>query len=530
MLGHTLSGSLTRSSNRSSPVSHGVGAMSIRTMSDQLAAVSSATADSALPQTPDLAGAYPRLSDEQIQALSAYGRRRFAEAHEVLLRKGEQSAEFFILLSGQAVVLDDDGGEGRVIRVHGPGRFLGELSVLTGQVEFVTTLMQVAGEVLAIAARQLRELVVRQPDFGDLILRAYLIRRSLLIDQGAGFRVVGSRFSPDSARLCSFAARNRMPHRFLDIEEDPVAEALLSQLGVQRRELPVVVWREHSVLRNPSNAELAQALGLGASAPAKAVCDLIVVGAGPSGLAAAVYGASEGLDTIMIDALATGGQAATSSRIENYLGFPFGISGAELAERATLQAEKFGAHISIPGAAVGLRAQGGHYTLILAPAAEIHARTLVIATGARYRKLDVPRLAEFEMTSVYYAATRFEAHRCGNDAVAVVGGGNSAGQAALFLSRYSPRIYLLVRHSNLARDMSSSSSIRSRRHRRSRFIRIPRYGNCSATVRWTGSWSRTPAPGKPARWAHGLCSYSSVLGRVPDGWAASSRWTETVSC
>ena len=300
------------------------------------------------------------MSAAEIETLSAHGERRFVDPGEVLLREGEPSTYFYVLLEGLAGVFEDYHGRRRLIRVHGPRRFLGELSILTGQVEFVTTVALNAGEVLAIPADRLRGLALRQPELGDLILRACLIRRSLLIGSGAGFRIVGSRSSPDTQRLRSFAARNRLPHRFVDIESDAVAESLIRQLGVTPDALPIVLVRNHEVLRNPSNAELAEAAGLRAHGPQEEVVDLIVVGAGPSGLAAAVYGASEGLSTVVLDAIATGGQAGTSSRIENYLGFPAGISGAELAERAAIQARKFGARITIPSEARQLHRSNGH--------------------------------------------------------------------------------------------------------------------------------------------------------------------------
>ena len=275
----------------------------------------------------------------------------------------------------------------------------------------------------------------------------------MLIGLGAGFTIVGSRYSPDTRRLREFCARNRLPHRWIDVEEDQEAEALLREVGVTPEETPVVIWRGREVLRNPSNAELARRIGLRASSP-EGVCDLVVVGTGPSGLAASVYGASEGLETVALDAVATGGQAGTASKIENYLGFPSGISGAELAERATIQAEKFGARISVPAEASALSEEDGHYIVTLDDGEQVAARTVVIATGVRYRKLDVPRMEEFEAASVYYAATLMEARLCTGDPVAVVGGGNSAGQATLFLARYANPVHLIVREADLAENMS----------------------------------------------------------------------------
>jgi thioredoxin reductase (NADPH) len=253
--------------------------------------------------------------------------------------------------------------------------------------------------------------------------------------------------------LREFAARNRLPHRWIDLEADRSSEMLLRELGVTAEETPVVVWRDR-VLRNPTNAELAQAIGLPVPSRREAACDLVVVGAGPAGLAAAVYGASEGLSTVVLDAIATGGQAGTSPRIENYLGFPSGISGSELAERAEIQAEKFGARIIVPAEAIALAGENGHHVISLGGDSEVAAQTVVIATGVHYRRLDVPDLEAFEGTSVYYAATQVEAELCRSDPVAIVGAGNSAGQAALFLARHADRVRLLIQHDDLGRDMS----------------------------------------------------------------------------
>jgi thioredoxin reductase (NADPH) len=407
-----------------------------------------------LEETPDLDGAYPRLSDGQLRLLEEHGQRRPTAAGQVLLRAGERGENFYVLLSGQAVVLDDVDGESHIIRVHGPGRFLGELSVLTGQIEYVTTMVRVPGEVLVVPARELRGLVLREPALGDLILRAYFSRRGLLIEQGAGIRIIGSQFSPDTLRLRSFAARNRIPHRFVDLESDAAAETVLRQLNVDPAGAPIVVWGHGHILRNPSNVELARALGLRRVPPKRQVVDLAVVGAGPGGLAAAVYGASDGLRTVVIDANSTGGQAARSARIENYLGFPTGISGAELAERAGLQAAKFGAHVIVPAEARGLEHDVDHYTIRTDGGDDIRASAVILATGATYRKPPIARLEKFEMTSVYYAATHVEARTCAPGPIAVIGGGNSAGQAALFLAKHAPRIYLIVRHADLGRDMS----------------------------------------------------------------------------
>jgi thioredoxin reductase (NADPH) len=407
-----------------------------------------------LAETPDRYGAFPRLSDAQIETLARHGERQRVEPGEVLFREGDKRYDFFVVLDGKVMVVSGYGGEERMIAVHGPRRFLGELSLLTGQAAFFTAVVREPGEVLVVPVERLRALVTQDTVLGDIVLRAYLLRREMLIGLGAGFQIVGSRFSPDSRSLREFAARNRLPYRWIDLEEDEAAEALLNGLDVAPEETPVVIWRGNQVLRNPSNEELAQMIGLRARSVAEDVCDLLVVGAGPAGLAAAVYGASEGLGTVALDAVATGGQAGTSPRIENYLGFPSGISGAELANRAEIQAEKFGARISVPAEATALDERDGYYVVRFNDGSEATAKTVLITTGARYRKLDVPRLEELEGTCVYYAATMMEAHLCRGDPVAVVGGGNSAGQATLFLAQHTTKVTLLIRHEDLGRDMS----------------------------------------------------------------------------
>jgi thioredoxin reductase (NADPH) len=405
-------------------------------------------------ETPDPHGAFPRLSPEQIARLGEGGRARPTRAGEVLYRQGEQYPAFFVVLAGLVATVDGDERSGRLIAAHGPGRFLGELSLLTGQAAFSTAVVREPGAVLAVEVERLRATVADDAATGDLVLRAYLLRRELLIGLGAGLRIVGSRHSPDTARLREFAARNRLPHSWIDPDADSGAEALLSGLGVAPEETPVVVWRDRQVLRNPSNAELAQAIGLRPRAHADSAYDVIVVGAGPAGLATAVYAASEGLRTITVDAVATGGQAGRSARIENYLGFPAGLSGGELAERATIQAEKFGAEILVPATARAAESGDGEHRIHLDDGDSVTGRTVVIATGVRYRRLDVPGLERLEPACVYYAATPSEARLCTAQRVAVVGGGNSAGQASVFLAQHAEEVYLILLESELGEHMS----------------------------------------------------------------------------
>ena len=398
-------------------------------------------------------GAFRRLTEEQLREMRAVGEVRAVEPGEVLFREGDPAYDFFVVDSGAVAIVDGYGQEDRVIAVHGARRFLGELNLLTGSPPYLTAVVRDAGEVIQMPVTRLRELVSEDEDLSNLILRAYLSRRSILIDLGAGVKLVGSRYSQDTRRLREFLARNRMPYHWMDLEDDEEADKLLRTLGVEPGETPVVIGGDH-VLRNPTGAELGAMLGLGSRGAPPAMCDLVIVGGGPAGLAAALYGASEGLDTQAIDSVALGGQASTSARIENYLGFPTGISGSELAERAALQARRLGARLVVPAEAVGLERENSHHSVQLASGEVVNGRTVMVASGAQYRKLDVPDLELFEGVGVYYAATQAEAQMCAGDPVIVVGGGNSAGQAAMFLSRNSVSCRLAIRGDDLGKSMS----------------------------------------------------------------------------
>jgi thioredoxin reductase (NADPH) len=372
---------------------------------------------------------------------------------EILFRDGDAGYDFFVVESGAIAIVEGYGRENRVIAVHGPHRFLGEINLVSGSPAYLTAVVRDAGEVIQVTADRLRTLLAEDEELSNLILRAFMSRRSILIDIGAGVKVVGSRYQQDTRRVRTFLARNRVPYHWMDLESDEEADALLRGLGVTACETPVVIGGEE-VLRNPSSAEIASMLGLGSRGAPPPMCDLIIVGAGPAGLAAAVYGASEGLDTQVIDKVAFGGQASTSARIENYLGFPTGISGSELAERAIIQASRFGARMVVPAKAVGLRAENAHYTIELSDGSEVNGRTIIVATGAQYRKLPLPDLDRFEGLGVYYAATQAESHLCAGDPVVIVGGGNSAGQAAMFLSQQASSCRLLIRGGDLGKSMS----------------------------------------------------------------------------
>jgi thioredoxin reductase (NADPH) len=382
------------------------------------------------------------------------GRVRKVDAGEVLFAAGDAGSDFFVIESGAVAIVQGLGQENRVIAVHGQHRFLGELGLLTGQRLYLSGVVRDAGQVIQVPVERLREIVAEDKTLSDLILGAFIARRAFLIDVGTGIKLIGSRFSPDSRRLREFLARNRMPHQWIDLERDQEADALLSGLAVEPGETPVVIASGGEILRNPSNAELGKAMGLGSRGSPPSLCDVVVVGAGPGGLAASLYAASEGLDVQAVEAIASGGQAGTSARIENYLGFPAGISGSELAQRAGVQAAKFGSRLAVPAAAVALTSTPGRHEIKLSNGDTATGRTVVIATGAQYRRLDVARLDEFEGGGVYYAATQAEALLCAGDPVVIVGGANSAGQAAIFLSGRASHCRLLIRGDDLAKSMS----------------------------------------------------------------------------
>ena len=405
-------------------------------------------------ETPDRDGAFPRLNESQLERLRSLGVVRSVEPGDILFAEGDQASDFFVIETGAAVIVQGYGRENRVLAVHGAGRFLGELSTLTGQRLYLSGVVRDPGAVIQVPVEKLREIVDEDKTLSDLILGAFIARRSILIGMGTGIKLIGSRFSPDSRRLRKWLVRARMPHQWIDLEEDEDADALLNELGIGPDETPVIVASGGEILRNPTEAEVGRAIGIGSKGAPPTLCDVIVVGAGPAGLAAAVYSASEGLDTQSIEAVATGGQAGTSARIENYLGFPAGVSGSELTQRAGVQAIKFGVRLTAPAAAVGLTSDADQHAIELSTGEVARGRAVVIATGAQYRRLEVPRLEEFEMGGVYYAATQAEAQLCTGDPVVIVGGGNSAGQAAMFLSRHVADCRLLIRGDDLGKSMS----------------------------------------------------------------------------
>ena len=406
-----------------------------------------------VPMAEDTA-AFPELDDAGIAALESLGMRRSVVTGDYLYREGDASYDFFVVVSGAVEIVMSEGGDEQVITRHGPRRFLGELNLLTGQRVFVSARVVEDGEVVAVPAAALRHVLSTVPGLGDTILAAFIARRGVLLDgAGTAIRVVGSRFSPESLRLREFLSRNAIPHAWVDAEDDPGVEDLLRGAEVGVADLPVVIMAG-AVLRRPTPGDLAEYLGLTVGSVPGRCFDLLVVGAGPSGLAAAVYGASEGLRTLVVEEVAVGGQAGTTSRIENYLGFPTGISGAHLTQRALVQAEKFGAVMTSPCAATSLRVEGGHLVVRLADGTDVGGRAVIVASGARYRRLGVDRLEDFEGNGVFYAATETEARLCAASPVVVVGGGNSAGQAALYLAAGGSAVTVVIRGTNLDKSMS----------------------------------------------------------------------------
>jgi len=396
----------------------------------------------------------PNLDDSEIAQLESRGTRRVVRAGEYLYRAGDTGYDFYVVLSGLVEIVLDIDGEERVIVTHGPGRFLGELNLLTGLRVFVSARVAESGELLTVPALELRRILATEEQLSDKILATFMARRNeLMAGAGPATRVVGSRFSPEVLQLREFLSRTRIPHEWLDPDGDPHVESMVEQFGLEPSDYPVVV-SSGTVFRRATPGELADYLGLTVDRLPGRCFDLVIVGGGPSGLAAAVYGASEGLQTLGVDMVAPGGQAGTSSRIENYFGFPTGISGSELAQRGFVQAEKFGAQLTAPCQAVGLSERAGHLVVELSDNSEVAGRAVIAATGARYRRLDVDRIDEFEARGVYYAATELEARLCAGSPVVVVGGGNSAGQAAIFLADQGSGVTVVIRGAQLSTGMS----------------------------------------------------------------------------
>ena len=395
-----------------------------------------------------------RLSDVQIDLLRSHGAEHATARGEVLFREGDRNYDFFVILAGQIAAIDGYGAAERELGVGYPGDFAAELNLFTGERLYTTAVVREPGTVLVVPVSALRELLATDSDLADVIMPVLLARRKWLAQHQAGFQIIGSRYSPDTGRLREFATRNRLPHSFVDLDRDPAGGLLLEDHGLTPAQSPAVLMRGGELLLNPSDAELATAVGLTAVPDPGAVYDLLVVGAGPAGLAASVYASSEGLRVATMDAEGTGGQIGTTSRIENYLGFPAGISGAEFAARAVLQAQRFGTELIVPGAAVGHQEQGGFHVVTLHTGQKVVGRCVIIATGMQYRRLDVPGIERFEGTSVFY--TPLAGHEvCAGDPVIVVGDGNSAGQAATFLAGAGHQVTVVILGADLSHTMAS---------------------------------------------------------------------------
>ncbi len=397
---------------------------------------------------------FPALTEAQMRRLITHGTPRSVRAGEVLVEVGDGEIPIFVVLSGELEILRPSLTQETLIRVIGPGRFTGEINTLTGRRSFARVRARQDSEVIQIAREKLVELVQTDAELSEIVMRAFILRRAELQAQGLGdATLVGSSHSADTLRIKEFLTRNGHPYAYIDLEQDPDVDNVLARFHVSVTDTPVLICRGQTALRNPGNHAIADCLGFNEAVDESRVRDLVIVGAGPAGLAAAVYGASEGLDVLLLETFSPGGQAGFSSKIENYLGFPTGISGNELAGRAYTQAQKFGAQMLIT---TGMSLTSDHlkYFIELEDGARIQARTVVIATGARYRKLPLKDLARFEGAGIYYGATFIEAQLCTGEEIIVVGGGNSAGQAAVFLAENTKHVYILVRSSGLADTMS----------------------------------------------------------------------------
>lgn len=398
---------------------------------------------------------FPRLTQAQIARIEAYGRTRRVTRGEVLGDVSEVATRVFVVTSGSIEVLRQlPTGEQSVIEIRA-GMFTGELSLLAGRHGLARLRVREDGDVIEIDRARLMELIQTDGELSEILMRAFILRRAALIAGGIGDVVVlGSNHSAGTLRVKEFLMRNGHPYAYIDLDRDDNVQGLLDRFRVVDTDIPVVICREATVLRNPRNQQIAECLGFNDAIDQRRVRDLVVVGAGPAGLAAAVYAASEGLDVLVLEASSPGGQAGSSSRIENYLGFPLGISGQELAGRAYTQAQKFGAQIIIAKSGTGMACDRKPYTLTLDDGTQVPAQTVIIATGAEYRKLSVENLSRFEEAGVYYAATFLEAQVCRDEEVIVVGAGNSAGQAATFLAQTARRVHMLIRSDELAESMS----------------------------------------------------------------------------
>ena len=405
-------------------------------------------------EAPD-ASRFPTLTPAQIARVAGHAARRRFEPGDILIAAGQADPPFLIVTEGLAEVLGRSPRGEEVITIHRAGQFTGELSLIAGHPPFVSVRAVARGEALELTRECLLGLVQVDTELSDILMRAFILRRIGLISRGLGDAVlIGSRHSPDTSRIEAFLSRNGHPYAYLDLDRDSDVQALTDRFQIAARDIPVVICRGELVLKNPTNQQVADCLGLNPELAQGRVHDVVIVGAGPSGLAAAVYAASEGLDVLVLETSAPGGQAGSSSKIENYLGFPTGISGQELAARASTQAQKFGAQLLIAHGARKLTCERRPFAIELDGGQRVLARSIVIATGAAYRKLVVDGLERFEGIGVNYVASFLEGRLCEGEEVVVVGGANSAGQAAVFLAETARRVHVLVRAGGLADTMS----------------------------------------------------------------------------
>ena len=399
--------------------------------------------------------AFPVLNDRQLEQLGARGRLRPVQVGEILFREGDRDFGFFVVVEGAVEIVAHTAEGERQVTVHRVGQFTGDIDALTGRSVVVMARAMEPGRVLALSSEELRHAVDEIPELGSTLVKAFIMRREMLLGSGwVGVTIIGSRFSPEAHRLRDFASRNLIPFKWLDLESDSQAEATLRQLNVPASATPLVLGREGQFYSKPSIEKFARCAGLTQSLNEEHVYDVIVVGAGPAGLAASVYAASEGLDVLATEALAAGGQAGTSSRIENYLGFPAGISGAELTRNALVQAQRFGARVTVPCRVRSLGIDGGDRIVTLMDGTRLRSRCVLVSSGVEYGRLEVPRFGDFEGAGIYYAATEMEARLCRGEEVVVVGGGNSAGQAIVFLADQAKRVDVLLRGHDLGAKMS----------------------------------------------------------------------------
>lgn len=398
---------------------------------------------------------FPTLTPAQVARIATHGTVRPIRRGEVLIEAGQHNVPFLVVTAGEIEIVRPTGAVETPVAFHEPGQFTGEVNMLSGRRSLVRARAAASGEVIELSHEQMLSLVQTDAELSEIIMRAFILRRVELIAHGIGDAViVGSVHCSGTLRVREFLTRNGHPHAYIDLDRDEGVQELLDQFHVTAEDVPVLICRGELVLRNPTNQQIAECLGFNEAIDPAQIRDLVIVGAGPAGLAAAVYGASEGLDVLVLESSSPGGQAASSSRIENYLGFPTGISGQELAARAYNQAQKFGANLMIAKGARKLACARKPYAIEIDDGPRVPARTVIIATGAEYRRLSLPNLSQFEGAGIYYGATFMEAQLCAGEEVVVVGGGNSAGQAAVFLAQTARRVHVLIRSGGLAESMS----------------------------------------------------------------------------